>query len=382
MSKTISEARTKRSVTATAASPPWRRAKTSPCSVAMWTCSTGSPPARRRPRAAPPRVLAQRVAVAVGGEHLAAGAEDRAAAQVGRHLGQEGERPARAASPETRLGGGAVGHLGENTGRAPRPSLLDHRRRRLRDRRGPLRAQRLHRLRDHRRRRRARRRGQPAARALPYAGAAQPARNGPRPSSRGRAARSRARRGSAPRPRGSRPRSRRASRGRARGRARGWSRSGTGRGSRCSGGGRRGGRAACGSRRPRGCGRRRSPPRSGPSPASGSASSTSTPEERRMIRIPATTIATATIRAVIESKATTPVISTSARPTRTPAEVIASVRRWAASPSSASDSCARAWRESTRRRRPGWRRPRTPSPRCRRRARSTSAPTTSRWVAS
>ena len=60
--------------------------------------------------------------------------------------------------------------------------------------------------------------------------------------------------------------------------------------------------------------------------------------------IPAQTIAAATSRAVIESKATAPVISTRPRPTRTPAEVIASVRRWAASPSSAGDSWARAWR--------------------------------------
>ena len=56
MSKNISEARAKRSVTATAARPSWRRAKTSPCSVATWTCSTGSPPARVGDlEAAPPR---------------------------------------------------------------------------------------------------------------------------------------------------------------------------------------------------------------------------------------------------------------------------------------------------------------------------------------
>ena len=61
-----------------------------------------------------------------------------------------------------------------------------------------------------------------------------------------------------------------------------------------------------------------------------------------MIRSPATTIAAATTNAVIESKATTPVISTSSSPPSTPAEVRASVRRCAASPSSAGDSCSRA----------------------------------------
>ena len=55
-------------------------------------------------------------------------------------------------------------------------------------------------------------------------------------------------------------------------------------------------------------------------------------------------LAAATISAVIESKATTPVISTKARPTRTPTEVSASVRRWAASPSSAAESCSLARR--------------------------------------
>ena len=62
---------------------------------------------------------------------------------------------------------------------------------------------------------------------------------------------------------------------------------------------------------------------------------------------PAQTIATATTSAVIESKAASPVTWTRARPTRTPAEVSASVRRWAASPSSAGESCALAWRERT-----------------------------------
>ena len=67
MSKNISEASAKRSVTATAVSPSWRTAKTSPCSVATWTCSTGSPPARRRPPAAP-----RRLGPALGARRLAA----------------------------------------------------------------------------------------------------------------------------------------------------------------------------------------------------------------------------------------------------------------------------------------------------------------------
>jgi hypothetical protein len=45
MSKSISEARAKRSVTVTATRPALRTAKTSPCSVAMWACSTGVPSA-------------------------------------------------------------------------------------------------------------------------------------------------------------------------------------------------------------------------------------------------------------------------------------------------------------------------------------------------
>ena len=65
------------------------------------------------------------------------------------------------------------------------------------------------------------------------------------------------------------------------------------------------------------------------------------PESRRQ------TIATATTSAVIGSKAALPVTWTRARPKSTPAEVIASVRRCAASPSSACDSCAFAWRERT-----------------------------------
>ena len=83
MSKKISEASAKRSVTATAASPAWRSAKTSPCSVAMWTCSTGSPPARSATASSARRVLAPALGVAAGGQHRAAGVEDRRAAQVG-----------------------------------------------------------------------------------------------------------------------------------------------------------------------------------------------------------------------------------------------------------------------------------------------------------
>ena len=83
MSKNISEARAKRSVTATAASPAWRRAKTSPCSVATWTCSTGSSPAAVGDREQVGGVLAPALGLGRGGEHRAAGIEDRGAPQVG-----------------------------------------------------------------------------------------------------------------------------------------------------------------------------------------------------------------------------------------------------------------------------------------------------------
>ncbi len=100
-----------------------------------------------------------------------------------------------------------------------------------------------------------------------------------------------------------------------------------------------------------------------------------------MIRTPATTIAAATASAVIESKAELPVILTRPRPTTTPAEVSASVRRCAASPSRAGESYAFAWRERTAEtiRLATTEKPITaiPTPIV-----STWAPTTSRWVAS
>ena len=100
-----------------------------------------------------------------------------------------------------------------------------------------------------------------------------------------------------------------------------------------------------------------------------------------MILIPAVTIAAATTSAVIESKAASPVIWTRPRPTSTPAEVRASVRRCAASPSRAGESCAFAWRESTVEtpRLASTEKPITaiPTPRD-----STLEPITSRWVAS
>ena len=73
MSKKSSEASAKRSVTATAARPAWRRAKTSPCSVAMWTCSTGSSPARSATSSSAAASSRQRFGLVAGGEHRAVG---------------------------------------------------------------------------------------------------------------------------------------------------------------------------------------------------------------------------------------------------------------------------------------------------------------------
>ena len=87
-----------------------------------------------------------------------------------------------------------------------------------------------------------------------------------------------------------------------------------------------------------------------------------------MIRIPATTIATATSRAVIESKATTPVTSTSAEADEharaRSSRRCADARRRPPGPATR----ARGPGARARSRRPGWRRPRTPSPRSRPRA--------------
>ena len=129
MSKKVSEESVKRSVTTTAAKPWARSAKTSPAWVATWTCSAGSSPAASATSSRWTASVAQSRAVAGGGEHGAVGGQDRAAAQVGGHLGEERER---------RLGvgrcggcGDGVGHLGEDTDRVPRPMVMDHHRRRL-----------------------------------------------------------------------------------------------------------------------------------------------------------------------------------------------------------------------------------------------------------
>ena len=67
--------------------------------MATWTCSTGSPPARVGDLEQRRDVLAPALGPVAGGEHRAVGGEDRAAAQVGRHLGQEGQRRLAAARP-------------------------------------------------------------------------------------------------------------------------------------------------------------------------------------------------------------------------------------------------------------------------------------------
>ena len=78
MSKKVSEASAKRSVTATAAKPSWRSAKTSPAWVATWICSTGSSPAASATRSSADRLLGPGGGVAGGGEDGAVGGEDRA----------------------------------------------------------------------------------------------------------------------------------------------------------------------------------------------------------------------------------------------------------------------------------------------------------------
>ena len=91
MSKNISEASVKRSATATVARPSWRTAKASPSSVATWAwldrLAAGGVGGGEQRRAG----LAPALRVAAGGEHRAVGVEDRAAAQVRRHLGQTGD---------------------------------------------------------------------------------------------------------------------------------------------------------------------------------------------------------------------------------------------------------------------------------------------------
>ncbi len=69
MSKNISEESAKRSVTATAASPAWRTAKTSPCSVRdveLLDRLVAGPVGHLEQRAA---VLAPALGVAAGGQH-------------------------------------------------------------------------------------------------------------------------------------------------------------------------------------------------------------------------------------------------------------------------------------------------------------------------
>ena len=65
-----------------------------------------------------------------------------------------------------------------------------------------------------------------------------------------------------------------------------------------------------------------------------------------MIRTPVTTIVAAISSATTGSSQSHPVTLTSARPTSTPIDVYASVRRCAASPSSAGDDVSRARRKS------------------------------------
>ena len=79
----------------------------------------------------------------------------------------------------------------------------------------------------------------------------------------------------------------------------------------------------------------------------GRASSTSTREDSDSSRTAVTTIAAATASATTGSIHCAPVMLTSASPINTAAEVIASVRRCAASPSSAAESVARALRAMT-----------------------------------
>ncbi len=74
--------------------------------------------------------------------------------------------------------------------------------------------------------------------------------------------------------------------------------------------------------------------------SSGSAWSTSTREEPLRSLTPVTTIDAETISATTGSSQSAPVSLTRMSPTSTPAEVSASVRRWAASPSSAGESVA------------------------------------------
>jgi hypothetical protein len=102
MSKKVSEASGKRSVTTTATRPWWRSA--------LDRLGVGGVGDREQRRG----VLAPAPRLAAGGQHLAPGGEDRGPPQVRRHLGQEGQRRLRAVACGG-LGGSGVGHLGEDT---------------------------------------------------------------------------------------------------------------------------------------------------------------------------------------------------------------------------------------------------------------------------
>ena len=341
MSESISEASVKRSAAATSAKPSLADGEGLAVLGADVGVADGSPGGRVGGGEQRPRRLAQGSARRVAASAVAV--ESRIA-QPRRSADIAASR-ATATSASAALGaalGGWVWHVGDNSDRVLGASVLADRRRRLRDRRDPARPQRLHRLLD--RRRRGRRAPPPSTCSRHAAPGSGPPVPPPRAVANGAP---RARRGSAPRSAGSRPRSRSRSACAMRVRAleRG-ARSGTAGAGRCSGARPRGGRGACGSRRSRerARARRRSRASIRSSSSAGGASSTSTRLERVRIRIPATTIATATQSAAIASKAGSPVISTRTRPTSTPTEVSASVRRWAASPSSAGESSARARR--------------------------------------
>ena len=122
MSKNISEARAKRSVTATAASPAWRSDEDLALlggDVDLLDRLAAGPVGDLEQRRG---VLAPAIRIAGGGQHRAAGIEDRSAAQVRRHLRQEGERLLGGVAGND-LCGGTVGHLRENTGPCPWPEL-------------------------------------------------------------------------------------------------------------------------------------------------------------------------------------------------------------------------------------------------------------------
>ena len=154
MSKIISDASVKRSATATITRPLVADANASPSSVATWTWADrlaaggvgGGEQRRARPRPSRPgrrwRPARRRPR---RGSRSPAGP---ATSPRGRRR-RPRRRPARGAASALR------GHSVKIASVSLAAGLLAHRRRRLRDRRDPPRAQRLHRLHDRRRRRRA-----------------------------------------------------------------------------------------------------------------------------------------------------------------------------------------------------------------------------------